>query len=98
MSKDDNVFDFVKNTWFLPAIILLLLALVVVKKFDFSLTGYIADRVIQKLEADYNPYGPNYPVNTPEAQPAPQPNWQQPQAQPWPSNPNPPPWVRPPNE
>jgi hypothetical protein len=103
-SKNDDVLGFVKNTWFLPAIILLLLTLVVVKKFDFSLTGYVADKVIQKLEADYNPYGPSYPANTPGTQPAPQPQpgpqppWQGPQTQPWPPNPTPPPWVRPPNE
>lgn len=89
MNKNGDVFEFVKNTWFLPAIILLLLALVVAKKFDFSFTDYLANKVIHTLEADYSPYGPSVPGQTPPvAQPLEQ-------SQP-PTNSDPPPWVRPP--
>jgi len=62
VNNNNEVLNFVKNTWFLPVIILLLLALLAIKKFDLSLTDYLADKVIRKLEADYNPYGPDVPI------------------------------------
>ena len=54
-----RVFEFFKRSWLVPAILCLFVALVLVKKFDFSLTDHIANKVIQKLDADYSPYGPN---------------------------------------
>ncbi len=47
--------------------------LVTIKQTDFSLTDHIADRVIEKLDADYSPYGPNKDAEVktpkPETQP-----------------------------
>lgn len=53
----------------IPFIIIatLLLGSYLISKFDFSITDYIADRVIEKMELKYSPYGPN--VVDPRQQP-----------------------------
>ncbi len=68
--------ELLKRSWILPLIVIMVALLVVIKKYDFSLTDHIADRVIEKLDADYSPYGPNV---TPEAKETPD---VQPEAQP----------------
>ena len=52
-----------KSSWLVPAIIVLVLFLVVIKKSHFSLTDAVAEKVIFKLNADYSPFGPTPPVN-----------------------------------
>ena len=48
-----------KNPWIIPVAVVLLVSWFVLKNTNFSVTGYIADKVVEKLEADYDPYGPN---------------------------------------
>ena len=51
--------ELLKRSWVLPLIVVMVALFVVIKKTNFSLTDHIADRVIEKLNADYSPYGPN---------------------------------------
>lgn len=60
---NNTVLNFLKNNWLVPAIVISLMALGMVKWMDFSLTDYVADKVIEKLNADYTPYGPTTTVN-----------------------------------
>jgi len=53
------VLELLKRSWVLPLIVVMVALFVVIKKTNFSLTDHIADRVIEKLNADYSPYGPN---------------------------------------
>ena len=53
--------EYLKKSWLVPAIILLALTLVVVNKCHWSLTDVIAQRVIEKLNADYSPVPPPVP-------------------------------------
>ena len=55
---NDNVLHFLKNSWVVLAIVIMIVAMVAIKKFDFSLSDYLVDKVIQKIEANYSPYGP----------------------------------------
>jgi len=81
----------VKSYWILIVTLVLLGALLLIKKSDFSFTDHIVDRVIERIDANYNPYGPNA---VPPGQAPPQP-----QIQPGPSAPNQVqpnrPWTRP---
>lgn len=52
-----------KQSWPLLATLILGLAFLLVNKFDFSFSDFVADKVIQKLNADYSPYGPTDPIN-----------------------------------
>ena len=58
MGVFESFVQFAKRSWLLAATIILCFAAIAANKWNFSLTDYIADRVIQKLEANYNPYGP----------------------------------------
>jgi len=55
---NNTIIKFMMNNWLIPLIIVGLVIVVVAKKTNFSLTDYLADRVIQKMEANYQPYGP----------------------------------------
>ena len=50
-----------RTSWFIPAIVFLLLAFVCAKRFHLSFVDCVADRVIQKLDANYSPFGPPPP-------------------------------------
>ena len=82
--------DLLKNVWFLPVVVVLGIILFAVNKFDFSLTDFVADRVIQRLNANYSPYGPSF--QNPQGVLPGQANPQQPQqpSQPWPQQTQPP--------
>ena len=56
---NDKVLHFLKNSLVVPAIVIMIVSLVAIKKFDFSLSDYLANKVIQKIDANYSPYGPN---------------------------------------
>lgn len=56
MSKTN---DIQVRTMLLIGTAALLVVFFLANKFNISFTDYVADRVIQKLEADYYPLGPN---------------------------------------
>lgn len=55
----NDLFNQIKNSWFVPVIFILLVVLFFVKQTNFSIYDHIAHRVIDILDADYSPYGPN---------------------------------------
>ena len=65
--------DYLKKSWVLPSVVVLIALVIVVKMTHFSFTDYIAGRVIRRLNAEYNPYGPNMQQSTPPVISAPQP-------------------------
>jgi hypothetical protein len=60
----DHLLHTLRTSWFIPAIIFLLLIFVAARRFHISVTDVVADRVIQKLNADYMPYGPPPPADS----------------------------------
>lgn len=49
----------VGNSWLVPAVLGLALVLVISIKYKFSFTDYLVNKTIQKLNEEYQPYGPN---------------------------------------
>lgn len=52
--------DYLKKSPLVPVIAILLLLFFIAKQSKFSVIDIIADRVIEKMELKYSPYGVDY--------------------------------------
>lgn len=52
--------DYIKKSPLVPVLVILLLLFLIVKNSKFSIIDIIADRVIEKMELKYSPYGVDY--------------------------------------
>lgn len=68
----DNLFALFKNSYLLPLVLILGIGGAVVWKSDFSVFDFLADRVIERIDARYSPYGPPPPTQTMPQQAQPQ--------------------------
>jgi len=62
----NEILNFLKKSWLIPVVLVLFVGAIVAHKTNFSLTDHIANKVIEKLNADYSPYGPNGQPVAPE--------------------------------
>lgn len=65
----NELIEKLKNNYVVPLLVIAGLAVVLAVKTDFSLLDFVADRVVERMEGRYSPYGPQPPA---QSQPSPQ--------------------------